>query len=273
MAVHVDPSALAGDFTLPVFTSTNVLAETGVTITASSEMAGRLAQVLLEPETFTYWQASVPAWSVTAVLPGVRDIDYVAIAGHDFEASGGGTLELLLNATGTTEAGSVAVDAVQAADLGDGVSVFLFPRQPVRSITLRDQSGGAGTPRIAVMAAGHLLTMPTPIFGGVQMPGAFSPRVEAITNRSLRGEVLGGVVRRQGFEASAMFDYLEADFVEGQVMPFVRFAQEAPFFYAPRPRALPGSCGYCAPLDTVIPQPMEIGAQWFSVAFPLEGVF
>lgn len=70
--------------------------ESGVTVSASSEIAGGPRDAPLRPDTAEYWEPeSLPAtWTVD--LGSARDIDYVGIAGHTL-GSNGAALEVRLS--------------------------------------------------------------------------------------------------------------------------------------------------------------------------------
>jgi hypothetical protein len=220
-----------------------------LSIAATTQAAGFPASNLLNPSTALRWISSpgspVADQYLTATLPGISDVDYLAVAVHNL-GTGQNTVSVeYLNTAPSPDVWTVLVEE-RILPNNDPV-LFRFPPQPLQAIRLRIKPSPLvpkTIPFAAVMQVGKLLVMPrgthtdhTPINLNIQS--------NVMTGRSETGNYLGRVVLSEQRATSIAFQRLDAPWYRTYMQPFIATAKADPFFFAWKPQEFPNDVGYC----------------------------
>jgi hypothetical protein len=195
---------------------------------------------LANPSTYLRWLSTSTAQQFLTVtgLPSPDEVDYLAVAGHNF-----GTAKTPLLVQG--DDGGGYDDLAGEVVLGDDAPVlFRFPPAPLQSIRLRLNSGGLAPPSAAVVYVGKLLVLPRRLYVG-HAPLPFARRANLVTGRSESGQFLGRVVLSEATETHVDLPHLLPAFYRSEVEPWLKRALTDPFFFAWRPAGYPFEVGYC----------------------------
>jgi hypothetical protein len=240
-------------------------------IAADTEADGFPASNMGNPSTNLRWVGADVSPQldehVTIQVNSVDDLDYIAIARHNL---GSGQIPVsveYLDPDASPENWEELIAPVLLAD--DGPTLFRFPPQALVSIRLRLQPG-AELPTIATIYTGKLLVLQRRIYVG-HTPMPFG-RTTKITNaRSESGNFLGRIVLNQMTGTSVSLKNLTPSWYRTFMEPFLRQAQERPFFFAWRPQSYPHEVGYA--WLTNDPQPTnQLANGMMSVDLQMNGV-
>jgi hypothetical protein len=229
----------------PVFGWANM----ATTVTATTEAAGFPASNLTNPSTALRWVADpgspVADEYLTVDLSGTDDVDYVAVAVHNF---GTGQNTLSVEYLDTSVSPDAWEELVEEHILANHDPVlFRFTPDTYQAIRLRIQPSPLLVPTIpfaAVMHVGKLLVMPrgthtdhTPINLNIQ--------TNVMNGRSETGNFLGRVVLSEGRSTSIPFQRLDQSWYRTYMHPFIIAAKADPFFFAWKPQEFQRDVGYC----------------------------
>lgn len=155
-------------------------------------------------------------------------INYVAIAGHNFSSQSIAVgLELASWNSPVGDASSVIAPQIPA---DDGPIIFLFTLQEVEEVRIILTTGLAPA-EMAVVYTGQY----TVLSEGIQAAHTPLPlaRVsDTVSGKSENGTFLGRIVLGSQLSSSATFANLTKTWVREELIPFLDFADESPFFYA-----------------------------------------
>jgi hypothetical protein len=228
----------------PVFGWLNAAAS----ITATTEADGFPASNLRNPSTALKWVADAPGSPpadeyLTVTLDGVAEVDYLAVAVHDF---GTGQNTLSVEALDTSTSPDTWDEIVEEHILAnDDPVLFRFMPAVYSQLRLRIQPSPLGTtPLAAVLYAGKLLVVPR---GTHQDHAPINLNIQStvMTGKSETGNFLGRVVLSEGRSTSIAFQRLNATWYRTYMQPFVAAAKADPFFFAWKPQESTRDVGYC----------------------------
>jgi len=241
-----------------------------VIVTASSETDAGPRDMLLEPSTHGYWQASaLPAtWMID--FGATQSVDYVGIAEHTIGSSGASVL--IETSMGDT-VGSPPVQvwtalASEVAPADDAPLMFLDTARNARYMRITLTGAGA-IPKLAAVYVGLALAMPR----GPEMgfaPPTLSRRTELHNSMSRGGQMLGQGIKQMGVESSIAFARLESDWYRSTFDQFVKSARQFPYFLAWNPELYPLEVAYVQTRADIRPSYVEW--DYFSVSWNVEGI-
>jgi len=188
-------------------------------------------------------------------LNGNQDVDYLAIAGHNFGSKQRSVQ--VFGALGFDSNGDP--DFMELTDAfipGDNTPlIFRFVPGKYIAIRLNVESSTQAVNDIAyaaVMYVGKLLVMERKIQVSF-VPLNYGRRADVTSNRSERGHFLGRTVVGSWLETSATFMYLSPDWYRDNMDDFLKAAQTEPFFFAWAPETYPEEAGYAWLMDNAEP--------------------
>jgi hypothetical protein len=259
------------NLTHPVFGWHNVV--TAANITADTEADNFPVTNLANPSTAEKWKGVVSSPTADehiAIETGeIEEIDYVAVAGHNW-----GTAEIAagLEYLDETQSPSAWVELVaQAIPADDGPLIFRFAPQSIADIRIR-LSPGSAAPEAAVVHVGALLVMERGM--PVSTPHApldFAREGDAVDGMSESGNFLGRIQLGQFSESGADFQHLTAAFYRDEVDPFVRASKDKPFFFAWSPSDYPNDVGFAWMTNSPKPQ-VDHATGRMAVSFAMRGI-
>lgn len=223
-----------------LITAGNVAATTQ----ASDFPASNLANVI----THLLWKAAaVGQQYVTVVLNSEEQVDYLAVAAHNF-----GTGIMVVSVEGNSGDGvsSPQDDWFTLVDeqllATDGPIIFKFTPQALHAIRLKIQSSRAATPLVAqagVMYVGKLLYLQRRVYVG-HTPMPMGRRLLVSNLVSVSGAFMGRIVNGQTRMTTVDLQNLTPDWYRAYMEPFLLAAQESPFFFGWRPATYPTEAGF-----------------------------
>ena len=221
------------DFGLPVVGWQSLV--TPANVAADSEDDDYPVVRLANTNTNEIWKSQSTATQyVTVSLDGLEDVDYLAVARHNF-----GTIGARLTVEMDVGSGySPVTDEVLPAD--DKPLIFRFGAGASAGVRLKID-GVSAAPQAAVLFVGGLLVMERRIQPG-HTPLPYGRGRDVITGRSESGEYLGRILSGGKLRSTARFSLLSPDFVYGECAPFLDHA--GPFFFAWNPISYPQQVGY-----------------------------
>lgn len=171
----------------------------------------------------------------------VDDIDYVGIAAHNFGSAQIPVSIEALDPTTSPESWDEIVAPVMLPN--DGPAIFRFEPRAVSGLRIRLQPG-TEAPEAATVYAGALLILQRRIYVG-HTPMPMGRVTQIVNGRSESGAFLGRIVTGQITQSEIALQNLTPAWLRSEVEPFLRQAQERPFFFAWRPGSYPREVGYC----------------------------
>jgi hypothetical protein len=211
-------------------------------IEADSEDADFPVTNLANPSTALLWKSeSTAVQYVTVEHASAKQVDYIAVARHNFGSAGiAVTVETLAADDGATW--QVAVEEQFIAD--DSPALFRYTPAPGVSIRLKLDPTQADTPtapQAAVLYTGSLLECQRSVQPG-HVPLPYGKRRTIINNRSEDGEFLGNVQTGEGLTTSVEFQNFDPDWFRENFAPFLDAAP--PFFFSWHPSLYPDEVGF-----------------------------
>lgn len=199
---------------------------------------------LANPATHLRWQGEVASPAVDEYLTitnaGEADLDYIAIARHNlFTAQIAVSVEYLDVDASPDEWVELIAPVILP---NDGPALFRFPKLAYAGIRLRLQPGTAA-PTVAVLYCGALLVLQRRLYVG-HGPISLNRETMHATHRSVAGNFLGRIVLGRKTGTAVALQNLTPEWYRTYMAPFVRAAEEAPFFFAWRPSSYPNEIGY-----------------------------
>jgi hypothetical protein len=214
-------------------------------IAATTSNALYPASNLMNPATHLLWKGTVSTGTeyLTATLAGVKNVECVGIARHNFHSIG--ATVSLEGATALDGFGAPVYSTLVPAKVPTDASPILFRFNPALYISLRVRLDVAGStpPQAAVFYACPLLVLQRRIYVG-HTPLNFGRSTKVSNGRSESGNYLGRVVTGEGRSTSFSIQNMTPNWARVFFDPFIAAAAEAPFFFAWRPGSYPSEIGY-----------------------------
>lgn len=210
---------------------------------------------------------------IQVTLDGSQDVDYIAIAGHNFGSKQRAVRvwgALTFDSNGDPDFEALVPEIIP----GDNSPLmFRFDPAPYVALRLYVLSSVGGVEDIAfasVMYAGKLLVLERKIQVSFT-PLKYARRAEVTSNRSERGHFLGRTIVGAWVETSATIMYLSPDWYREYMDPFIEAAQTEPFFFAWAPQSYPNEVGYAWMMDDTPPS-IHIVQGHFQITLPMQGI-
>lgn len=115
-------------------------------------------------------------------------------------------------------------------------------------------ASGNDIPRCAVLYCGKLLVLQRRFYVG-HVPINYGRKVNVISGQSESGQFLGRIVTGRATATSVALQNLTPTWVRQNLVPFLRAAEDQPFFFAWRPQTYPREVGYAWLTNN--PEPMN----------------
>lgn len=258
----------------PFFGYQNIIDTTN--ISASNEDVDYPAINIARDSTALYWKddaGSPQSYTYVTVVTGTtEDIDYLAIAKHNF-----GTLQIPMAVEGLEygQDGSPNDWFELSSEIivsDDGPVIFRFEAQTLQEIRLRllPNETMAAPAQLSVMYVGKLLVMPVHVYVG-HTPITMGRDIQVQSGFSENGNFLGRIILQEARSTSFDFQNLPPAWYRSYFDPFVIASETAPFFFAWRPNDYPYECGFGWFAD--IPKPVNQRANgMIQVGINLRGI-
>jgi hypothetical protein len=204
-------------------------------------------------------------------------INYVAIAGHNLGSSGA-TVAL----EGDAEPSGSSPDNNSPEDVewitgfqptDDSPIIMMFGEVEAPTIKIRLLHGGGTTSttpmEIAVIFVGYATVMDE----GIQAdhtPLPLAKTRKSVIGQSENGSFLGRIVLGEWVQSTATFANLESPWVRDELIPFLEYAAEYPFFYAWSPNTYPDEVAFAWMDGDPVPS-FDIDG-YASISFDMKGV-
>jgi len=237
------------DGDLPAVGWRNVV--TAGSIVADTQEANFPASNLANPATHLEWRAADDSEQyLTVTTNETDDIDYVGIAKHNF-----GSAEIPVSVEAYDGANwNEIVEEVMLAD--DGPVILRFEAQSIGQLRIRLQAG-SDNPRAAVVYVGKLLDLERKVYvGHTPLPDGIE--AEIANGRSESGNFLGRIVLGEWRASPVPLSLISPAWFREHMRPFLKAANETPFFFAWRPASYPYETGY-AWFTGSVPKPAPAG--------------
>lgn len=235
-------------------------------IAADTEDASYPVENLANVLTSQRWQGSdTTEQYLTVTTDGLGDIDYLAVARHNF-----GTIGSEVVPEGKATSGGSFTELTDPVLPGDDAPIlFRFDAGPQYQVRLKIGSGSA-VPRCAILYTGELLVMQRRLYVG-HTPLHMGLVTDTVHNRSQSGEYVGSVVTGEHLETQAAFANITPSWYRANMQPFIQAAKASPFFFAWRPDTYPLEVGFAWFNGDVQPQNSRSNGM-MSVTLPLSGI-
>lgn len=217
-------------------------------ILADSEDEDHQAVNLANPSTHLFWRSGeVGVQSIIFSFGDLLPIDYVALAKHNLGSTA--TVITLESRMGGGDDWALVTGEFILSN--DNPTIVRFPKRDASELRLT-LGEGTDIPEISVLYIGQLLQLQRNIYVG-HTPINYGRKVTVANGRSESGNFLGRVVTGRTKQSSIQLSNLTADWYRLRMDPFVKSAEERPFFFAWRPDGYPKEVGYVWSTDDVIP--------------------
>ncbi len=219
-----------------VVTASNVDAESDPDFPASN---------VANPSTALKWKHDATDSPETAIeyfridVSASDTINYVAIAGHNFASQGVAVGIEIAHFASPLGGGSIIAPVIP---IDDGPIIFLFDQEEIEDIHIVLVTGTAPA-EMAVVYAGEYTVLPE----GIQADHTPLPLAlvsDIATGKSESGAFLGRIVKGGSLVSSATIANLSKAYVRTEIMPFLEFADEFPFFWAWSPLTYPDETAF-----------------------------
>lgn len=229
---------------LPIIFWQNVVSETNVQAESDPDFP---ASNVANPSTFIKWKHDIvgsPASALEYFLIDVEQdtpVNYVAIAGHNFASAGIAVgLEIASFNSPLGDAESIFEPQVPT---NDEPLIFVFSAREAEGLRIIFQPTGSTAAEMAVVYAGEYTVMEE----GIQADHAPLPLAHVsnfVNGMSESGQFLGRITLSSQLESSASFANMSKAWVRSDLIPFLEFANDNPFFYAWSPLTYPDETAF-----------------------------
>jgi hypothetical protein len=258
-----DPSPL--DLNAPVIGYQTLVTSTNVAASEASA-AGFPVSNLGNVSTASIWRsANADLQYVTVTLNGEYEVDYLAIARHNF-SSGEIPIAVEIQAEPLGAWSTLIPD--QFLD-SNSARIFRFARGFPIAIRLK-MFAGAAAPELAILYVGKLLVMQRRLYVG-HSPITLSRRVQVVSGQSESGNYLGRIVTGSSLSTSASFSHLTPGWYRQNFEPFAKASETVPFFWAWRPQQYPREAGFAWRTGDITPS-NQLANGMMQVEFEMAGV-
>lgn len=237
-------------------------------ISASYSEDNYPASNLANPATHLEWRSSQTSTQyVTCVTGYVDEIDYIAVAGHNWATAGCGVSVGYFDAA----TGLVWTELVQESMLADdGPALFKFTAQSLERVSFK-LTNASEEPVAAVVYVGKLLVVQRRLYSD-HTPISQARRTQVTNNMSESGRYVGSTLLGAWRATTVQLQLLDPDWYRENFEPFMDYASErAPWFFAWRPDEYPREVGYVWLVDDPMPKPVA-PANLISVDLNVSGV-
>lgn len=243
---------------------------TASNIEATSEAEDYPASNLANASTKNRWGSESTATQyVTVLFSGEAEVDYVAIARHNWGSTG---------ATVSVEAVELGDDPETDGDWGEIVAERVLADDapavwrmvPGYYIGVRIKIQPVDTaPTAAVLKVGKLIVLQR----GVQVhtPITYGRRRTVVNGKAQSGDFLGRIITGGSLTSSVNIQFLTPDWYRDHLDEFVEASAEDPFFFAWNPEEYPAEVGYCWLTNDLVPQVSHL-AGYIDLTMELEGL-
>ena len=232
------PGLLVASANAPIVGYENFVTSSIVSTTTQNSLYPR--SNLANHSTHLVWKgtSSVADEDIVLTFSGGQELDYIAIAEHNF-----GTEAISVAVSGATDGvPTYATLATGILQSDDAPLLVRFAKATYTHIRIR-LSPGSGPPQAAVVYAGRIMELPRNIYVG-HTPITLGKRNRIVVGRSESGAFLGRVTTGQGNETSVAMKNLEPAWYRNFMKPFTDAAESSPFFFGWRPGTYPDEIGY-----------------------------
>ncbi|QGZ13097.1 hypothetical protein [Alteromonas phage XX1924] len=221
----------------------NSITDTGPTGTAINA---------IKPNTWERWKFSTAANTLIVDFSTAVDFDTVCIASHNL-SNAGATIAVYYE----PEPGGVFVKLGEKTPTNNEPICF-YSETLLDALTIEIRiTGASGVPQIGYVSAGESLQMQRPFFNG-HIPITDGDVTEYYSNRTESGEIIGQQIRRQGYQTSADWRYIDDTWYRTYFDPFKKAAKLTPFFFMWNLLEYPDDVGFCR-ISQDINCPMQNG--------------
>lgn len=237
---------------LPVIGWHNVVVTTNVA--SSSAAVNYPITNVANPATHLIWRGNVVTANevITITTNYADDVDYVAIARHNFGSAGIG---IIIDGVGVGNSPGGFVELIGLTFLEDDSPViFRFESHPWQTIRITLLPGTAN-PELAVLYCGKLTTFERSVkIDARHTPFQLGQVSKQVTAKSESGHFLGRVVLSRKAASIADFEHIDQTWYRDNLQPVVEGAQEDPFFFAWDPSEYSDDVGYAWLVDDAKPE-------------------
>jgi hypothetical protein len=208
-------------------------------VASDNEAAGYPITNVANVSTASFWRGDdMTEQYVTATINPAQNVDYVAVARHNFSTAG-----IAVSVETQEGLGDPWVEVIAASiPANNNALIFRFTEQAAFGVRLKLAAGSAA-PEIAVLFVGKLLVSTQRIYVG-HSPITLNRRVEVVSGMSESGNYLGRIITGSNLTTSVSLTHLEPDWYRDNFDPFVLAAQNTPFFFGWRPFSYPNEVGF-----------------------------
>lgn len=245
---------------LPIIGWQNLV--TAANIEADDEDPDFPAVRLANPNTNELWLSTILTTQyVTVTLESPEEIDYVAIARHNW-----GTAGITVSIEGYTTADGWVEIVEEFIPADDTPLICRFAAASYEAVRIKLQPD-ATEPLAGVVYVGALLVLEWGVQAG-HTPLPYGRERNIVAGRSESGEYLGRIQSGGARKSRAEIRNLSADFYRESVDPF--FAFGGPFFFAWDPQDHPTEVGYAWCVNDPVPVPELDGR--ISISLDMEAI-
>lgn len=221
----------------------NSITDTGPTGTAINA---------IKPNTWERWKFSTAANTLIVDFSTAVDFDTVCIASHNL-SNAGATIAVYYE----PEPGGVFLE-LDTKTPTNNEPICFYSETLLDALTIEIRiTGASGVPQIGYISAGESLQMQRPFFNG-HIPITDGDVTEYYSNRTESGEIIGQQIRRQGYQTSADWRYIDDTWYRNYFDPFKKAAKLTPFFFMWNLLEYPDDVGFCR-ISQDINCPMQNG--------------
>lgn len=244
----------------------------GSGLEADTEQDGFPVGNLATPMTYQRWrgEGSVAFQYITVTNSGLIELDYLAVAGHNF-STGGYALcvegALALDSDGNFDWMEITPE-VTLAD--NGPLLFRFDTAAAY-LAVRLRIGPSDVdPFAAVMYVGKLLILPRRIYVG-HSPMKLNQKSEMLNGMGETGEFLGRITLRESSESNISMKNVSPTFYRSDIKLWIDASKTIPFFFVWRPYTYSSEVSFCwGTANGTVSNEKSNGTMQFNI--PLQGI-
>lgn len=218
---------------------------TSGSITTDTEEDNFPATNLANPATHLFWRGAfvtAAIENITIVTGTVDELNYVAIAKHNFGSEG-----ITVTLQGKIVGNSPDVwTTIISSFIPDDDLPLIMRFEPTSLSEVRIVlTGGTDVPQAAVVYVGELLVMERGMFIDTDhVPITYGRRNTIVNGMSESGHFTGRIKLKEWRESTAVFENFTPLWYRTNFEPFLEQASETPFFFAWHPITYPLETGY-----------------------------
>lgn len=219
--------------------------------TVSTTATGYFASALSNALTYEFWQPTASPATVEYDLGSNKSLDYFAIGAHTLGTTATAVdIEVSTNGATYSNVSGYTPETDQAS--------LVLLAEPITARYVRFKFTYADdAPKMAVIYCGLSLKMERGMYGG-HSPVTLSRDTELYPQEAVSGQWIGRSIVSHGFQSSASWQHLTAQWYRDYFDPFVSSARRYPFFFAWRPAGFPNEVALCWTTGNIRPSNMGI---------------